>query len=146
MASISASWAGAAFLRSFSKLFPDRVDKSLPAFDARYWSHPTHDVNNYFLWRQQDCTRNSISALAQAHFSHKRLHGVTSSGKQDLLMLEKGINWNDCPTTQKRGACVTRVLAPGPNDSIRSKWIVDHDIPIFSQDRIYINGLLKREE
>src|SRR5690606_41509505 len=45
-------------------------------FDARVFtiSDPV-EVANYFLWRQRDAVRNSISMAAQAHFSHKRLHG-----------------------------------------------------------------------
>jgi len=32
------------------------------------------EVKNYFLWRQQDCTRNSISSAAQSMISHTELH------------------------------------------------------------------------
>lgn len=53
-------------------------------------------------------------------------------------MLSKGINWNDCPTVHKRGACVVRVQYSGPEGAIRTRWEVDPEIPIFSQDRRYI--------
>ena len=73
-------------------------------FDARVFtiSDPV-EVANYFLWRQRDAMRNSISMAAQAVFSHKRLHGVNSGQMQELLFTEAGINWNDYPDGCKRG-------------------------------------------
>lgn len=76
-------------------------------FDARVFtiSDPV-EVANYFLWRQRDAVRNSISMAAQAHFSHNRLQGVSSSGMQELLWSEAGVNWNDYPGECKRGQTV----------------------------------------
>ncbi|MFI8872463.1 tRNA(His) guanylyltransferase Thg1 family protein [Streptomyces sp. NPDC055243] len=78
-------------------------------FDARAFtiSDPV-EVANYFLWRQRDAVRNSISMAAQAHFSHKRLHGVSSAGMQELLFTEAGVNWNDYPDGCKRGRVAVR--------------------------------------
>lgn len=78
-------------------------------FDSRVFtlSDPV-EVANYFLWRQRDAVRNSISMAAQAHFSHKRLHGVNSGGMQELLWSEKGVNWNDYPDGCKRGRVAVR--------------------------------------
>lgn len=66
------------------------------------------EVVNYYLWRQRDAVRNSISMAAQAHFSHKRLHGVSSGGMQELLWSEAGVNWNDYPDGCKRGRITVR--------------------------------------
>ena len=98
-------------------------------FDSRAFTIPKEEVCNYFLWRQQDATRNSIQGLGQANFSHKSLHGLNNPQVQDRLMLEKGINWNDTPTIFKRGACCIRK---------DGEWIIDREIPIFSKDREYI--------
>jgi tRNA(His) 5'-end guanylyltransferase len=78
-------------------------------FDARAFtiSDPV-EVANYFIWRQRDAVRNSISMAAQAVFSHKRLHGVSSGGMQELLFTEAGINWNDYPDGCKRGRIAVR--------------------------------------
>lgn len=78
-------------------------------FDARVFTlaDPV-EVANYFLWRQRDAVRNSISMAAQAHFSHKQLHGVSSSGMQELLWSEAGVNWNDYPDGCKRGRVTVR--------------------------------------
>lgn len=145
MASVAAAFATIGFYKQFLVNFPG-LDKT-PVFDARVYNVPMHDVNNYFLWRQNDATRNSISGLAQANFSSKRLHGVTCDQMQELLFQEKQINWNDCPVEQKRGVCLRRVVreiqaingATGEETrTTRSSWEVDLDIPIFSQNRNYV--------
>jgi|SRR5690242_2078207 len=84
-------------------------------FDARVFTlaDPV-EVANYFLWRQRDAVRNSISMAAQAHFSHKRLHGVSSEGMQELLFTEAGVNWNDYPDACKRGRVTVRQTGERP--------------------------------
>jgi tRNA(His) guanylyltransferase len=78
-------------------------------FDARVFplADPV-EVANYFIWRQRDAVRNSVSMAAQAVFPHRRLQGVNSGQAQDLLWQEHGINWNDYPDGCKRGRVVVR--------------------------------------
>ena len=64
-------------------------------FDARCFSIPKEEVCNYFLWRQNDCVRNSIQMVAQANFSHKQLQNKSCDELQEMLWQEKNINWND---------------------------------------------------
>lgn len=84
-------------------------------FDSRVFtiSDPV-EVANYFLWRQRDAVRNSISMAAQAHFSHTRLHGVSSAAMQELLFTEAGVNWNDYPDGCKRGRITVRHTGERP--------------------------------
>lgn len=101
--SISASLATA----KFNAVRPDHPISRLAFFDSRVFTIPEEiEVVNYFLWRQRDATRNSISMLAQAHFSAKRLHGLSTGQMQELLWSEKGINWNDEDPRFKRGTIV----------------------------------------
>ena len=73
------------------------------------------------------------------------MHGKNNSQVQDMLMLEKGVNWNDLPTWMKRGSCVMQV--PGWSETMSSPgYFVDNEIPIFTQDRNYINKWLTVEE
>ena len=120
-------------------------------FDSRVFTIPKEEVCNYLIWRQQDATRNSIQSVGQANFSQKELHGKSCNNIQDMLMLQKSINWNDYSTTLKRGSCCIKV-----DDGLteydetgnicgytqRSKWVIDNEIPIFSQDRNYIEKLI----
>ena len=106
-------------------------------FDSRCFNIPIEEVTNCFLWRQQDATRNAIQMLGQCNFSHKELQGKSCNDIQDMLMTQKGINFNDMPTEFKRGVCCRR------NDS---GWILDKEIPIFTQDREYIDNVFKARE
>ena len=124
-------------------------------FDARAFILPKEEVNNYFIWRQQDATRNSIQMVAQNNFSHKELQGKSCNVLQDMLHEQKGINWNDYPTVYKRGSCIIKVYdGITQYDEVgnicgyteRTKWIVDKEIPIFTQDRDYINKYVMLEE
>jgi tRNA(His) guanylyltransferase len=136
--SVAASICTAAFNHACLKYLPDQYNKKGPAiFDARAWNLPKEEVSNYVLWRQRDCEKNSVSQLAMAHFSHKSLMGKNGSQKQDMLMLEKGINWNDLETFLKRGSAAFRVTMQ-VNDTTRSKWVVDYAMPIITQDRAYV--------
>lgn len=67
------------------------------------------EVANYFLWRQRDAVRNSISMTAQAHFSHGRLRGLSTGQMQELLWAEAQVNWNTLPDGFKRGRTALRV-------------------------------------
>lgn len=86
-----------------------RLEQRPAYFDARVYTIPdATEVANYFLWRQRDAVRNSISMLAQHHFSHKELQGKSGNEMQDMLFTQRGVNWNDIPDACKRGRVCTR--------------------------------------
>jgi tRNA(His) 5'-end guanylyltransferase len=145
MVSISASIATLAFNKEFPRLSsgeePYAKKYNQATFDSRVFILPKEEVNNYFIWRQQDATRNSVLSVGQANFSHKELQNTSCNQIQDKLFLEKQINFNDFETWQKRGVCIVK------NDrefeeTIRRRWEVDMDIPIFTENRDYVEGLL----
>ena len=111
-------------------------------FDARCFNVPKEEVANLIYWRQLDATRNSIQMVGQANFSHRELQNKSCNQIQDMLMTQKGINWDDIPSYQKRGSCCIKEEYRF-NDSLRSRWIIDNDIPIFKGDnRKYIEDLI----
>lgn len=125
-------------------------------FDSRCFNIPKEEVANLLLWRQLDATRNSIQMVGQANFSHKELHGKSCNMIQDMLMTNKGINWNDFPTYQKRGSCCVKseatVTCSETTESgvvvtqtvERPHWYIDKDIPIFKNEgREYIEKLIR---
>jgi tRNA(His) 5'-end guanylyltransferase len=143
------------------KRYTDVYMKSLnkAMFDARVFNIPKEEVTNCIYWRQLDASRNSIQMLGQAYFSHKELQNKSCNDIQDMLMTQKGINWNDLPTYQKRGSCVIRnsikvqtyedgtvnAELRNPNEK-ESNWIIDKDIPIFKgEGREYIERLIMVE-
>jgi tRNA(His) 5'-end guanylyltransferase len=131
--SVSASIVTANFNKKAKEILPEQSGKKgFLYFDSRAWNVPQDDVNNYFIFRQNDCTRNSIQSLGQANFSHKELQGKSCSDIQDMLMLQKDINWNDVETRYKRGTAIYK------KGNERGEWFVDHEMPILTQDRSYI--------
>lgn len=110
-------------------------------FDARAFVLPREEVVNYFIWRQQDATRNSILMVAQSFFSQREMQGIKCDALQDKLFTERNINWNDYSVPQKRGTCIKKQLTRR-NDVERREWVVDEDIPIFTQNKDYINNLV----
>lgn len=153
--SVSASMASSFFVRAFDTMVDDLTDGDVvpeiyrsayqsgtPYFDARCFNLPVEEVCNYMIWRQQDATRNSILGLAQSLYSHKEMQGVSCKALQDKMFEEKGVNWNDLETPKKRGTCVVRINDGG----VRSKWVIDNDIPVFTARRDYVDGRIVFEE
>ena len=154
MVSVAASMATSEFNRlrlmrymknSMIVLEPEDIGKfKMAEFDARVFQIPFIDeVENYFIWRQQDAVRNSISSVAQSLYSTKELHGVKTDGMQELIF-QKGINWNDYDFRKKRGAAISKVLEVKEVNGTtftRNKWQVI-ETPIFTQDRWFIKGLI----
>jgi len=163
MCSIAASLATAKFnqLRMMRKCWEgndvegyldqkDLENFKLAMFDARVFqiSSPI-EVENYFIWRQQDATRNSISSVAQSMYSPKELHGVKTDEMQEMIF-QKGTNWNDFSPRKKRGGFVTKMLMVNGKpkqenqeiyieDVVRNKWI-GIDCPVFTQDREFLRS------
>jgi tRNA(His) 5'-end guanylyltransferase len=106
-------------------------------FDSRAFNLSKDEVVNYFIWRQQDATRNSIQMVGRSYFSDKELYKKSCNQIQDKLYLEKNVNFNDIETYKKRGTIVYYK---------DSNYIIDKDIPIFTQDRNYIQNFVDVEE
>lgn len=84
-------------------------------FDCRIYQAPTlNDACSQVLWREIDATRNSILMLADHHFGHSKCFKKNTSELQDMLILEKGINWNDLSPKLKRGTYVKRIKTLKP--------------------------------
>lgn len=108
MCSVAAGFATAA-------LIGQRGYGGAPHFDARVFTVPSlGEAENYFIWRQKDAVRNSVSMAAQSKFSPKELHGKNSGEMQEMLWSQHQINWNDYPDACKRGWIVERE----PRDSV----------------------------
>jgi tRNA(His) 5'-end guanylyltransferase len=154
MVSISASMATMVFNNVFRNIFnnidlnniADYVDNyykkiGTAMFDSRVFNIPKEEVCNAFIWRQQDATRNAIQMVGQANFSHKQLQNKSCNQIQEMLFQEKSINFNDLPTYQKRGVCIIKETYM-KDETERSRWKIDKDIPVFTQDRDYIERYL----
>lgn len=136
------------------------LNESTAYFDSRAFTIPdTVEVENYFIWRQQDATRNSISMTAHAHFAHDSLQGKTSDEMQELLWSKKGINWNDMPGGFKRGRCVVKqqILQDKPYvDKRTGETHIAQDVeryawtpvvpPVFTREREWLRSYIPQQK
>lgn len=147
------------------QIYKKAVEKGA-MFDCRCFNIPKEEVTNCIYWRQLDASNNSIQMVGQANFSHNELKNKTCNEVQDMLMVQKGINWNNLPTYQKRGSCCVKenhfienekgiqiCFSEGCSDPFedeetltgvyKSGWVIDKDIPIFKgEDRKYIDNFV----
>jgi tRNA(His) 5'-end guanylyltransferase len=113
-------------------------------FDGRVFVMPESEVANYFLWRQQDASRNSIQMLARSLASHKECDRMNQSALMDLCVA-RGQNWNDVPTHLKRGRCAIPSLDLS-HVPPRRRWAIDNEIPIWKgESRAYVEQFLATE-
>lgn len=169
--SISASIATATFneyVTVFKDKFLDSLGQSkinrLAMFDSRVFTIPDPvEVSNYFIWRQQDSSRNSIQMLARSLYSHEECENKNTSELQEMCF-QKGHNWDKLDTGLKRGRGFIKesyevdfapleskgkladsdieVFAEGESKKVtRSRW-VNKELPIFTQDREFLKKLL----
>ncbi len=91
----------------FSLLYGD-----ICVFDCRISQLPQKsDVIDYFRWRNEDACRNALNAWCywilrkegqSQKDATKAIEGLSVADKNELLF-QKGINFNDLPSWQKRG-------------------------------------------
>lgn len=75
--------------------------------------------------------RPAVQMVGQANFSHSELQGCSCNKIQDMLMVNKGINWNDFAPRWKRGTSWTKELG------------VDYNMPILKgKDREYLDKII----
>lgn len=89
------------------------LQAEIPAtFDCRVVPLPTIErVKDYFVWRQEDAHRNSLNSwcywtLRKEGVSQKDATAMLSGksvGFKNELLFDRGINYNDLPSWQKRG-------------------------------------------
>jgi len=94
-------------------------------FDSRCFNIPKEEVNNYFVWRQQDWIRNSLQMLARSYYSHKQLHNKNSADIHEMLY-NKGVNWADLEGKWKNGVIMYKT----------NEGFVENNKIIFTQDDI----------
>lgn len=132
-------------------------------FDARLWVGARRaDVVDYFRWRQADATRCALNghcywtlrkegkSVAEAT---RALVGMSVSKKNELLF-ERGINFNDLPSWQRRGSGIywDTVLKTGKNPKTgaevsvtRRRLCVDGELPMKETYGKFVTRFLKEE-
>jgi tRNA(His) 5'-end guanylyltransferase len=160
IASIAASLATAKFnqLRWAREENRDAGDRPLAYFDARVFTIPDPtEVYNYFVWRQDDASRNSLQMAAQACYPQTELHEKSGDELHEMLF-QAGINWNDYPVHCKRGRFIERRIVRHDvefvhketgerrvrKDVERALWTAADDMPIFTRDPGWLQSRIPR--
>lgn len=149
MCSVSAGIATYYFNKHITTLMrPSEIEnsKSPIVFDSRVFTIPDPvEVENYFIWRQQDATRNSLQSVTQSHYSHKELHGKDASQLHDMIH-DKEDNWSNYSIPCKRGTMIQKYIHHANSLEPKTYFERNNKIPIFTQDRNYLRSLIPTRE
>lgn len=105
ISSVAASIATQAFIKNLysttqsdeTKEWAEKCLNGNISFDCRCFNIPKEEVINYFRFRQQDCTRNSILNAGHFYIGKKKCHGFKTPDIIEALK-EKGIDyWTTWP-------------------------------------------------
>lgn len=150
MVSVSASMATSFFNREMYAKYLVELEDLLTAesllpkkdaeFDSRVFTIPSlSEVKNYFIWRQQDCIRNSISSYAQSMFSNKQLHQKNSNEQKEMCAL-KGNNWDELDGDLKYGRIITKKLFNIQRNNIdieRYKFVISEPCILYFDCNVF---------
>lgn len=120
-------------LEDLKSIYQDKFKAGPFTFDCKVWQVPGKgDVNGWFVYRQNDCIRNSVSQVAQSYFSHKELLAVSTEEMKEKLITEKGISWDiDFSGGMKYGRLIHKEdvtkYTPTGEPFTRGIWI-SHDL------------------
>ena len=113
--SVLASCAAAYFNSQYYQYNNIANPANIGVFDCRVIPLPNKDlVKDYFVWRQEDCTRNCLNSYIYWTLRKEgcsiakavsKMDKMKFSEKHDFLH-ERGLNFNDFPDWQKRGVAV----------------------------------------
>ena len=126
----------------FSDPWDDIETMQLAEFDCKVWNAPDWNVAYcHFLWRQNDCTRNSKQQAAQTYLPHKDLMNKKTDEQVELLKEKCGIDWNDYTNGEKYGRLVYRtpevyVDEVSGLDYERNPWGIHEATPFSAEDSI----------
>lgn len=133
----------------FTAAFNRQLEASEPlaTFDCRIFSIPTvPEARNYFVWRQRDCIKNSITSAAYYDVAnntdmgrkavHKALHGLNQEERMDFLKEKTGIDWDThYPDKFKNGVLIYKDLVNVITQEglmLRPKWVSKGCSDLFS--------------
>lgn len=140
-----------------------KLAHNLAYFDSRVFTIPDRiEVMNYFIWRNQDCARNSVSMLAQSMFSHKQLHGKSTAEMIEMTKQYKDgcMQWDSLNQDLRYGRLIMRetymasVKDQTPfefygtsqsNPPLRSRWISKYAWK-FTEDKERLLEMVPRYE
>lgn len=124
-------------------------EHTLYEFDCKAWNVPNpNDAYAWFLYRQNDCIRNSKQQSAQAYIPHKELSGLNTDRQIELLKSKKGISWEDYNNGEKYGRIIYKTFEKFKNENaefFRSKWEIRNAFPFNDYRNAVMTIMLDRK-
>ncbi len=164
MQSLIAAAATAKFNQMYYKLVDGVKDVPLCTFDCKVWTVPNaNEAYAWFLYRQNDCIKNSKAQTAQTYIPHKQLVGLTADEMITKLKNEQCIDWYEFENGKKFGRLIKKVETPMEKDLpngqhvkfVRNVWTpvsmtdmkedaspVRELIPVFQSPVLSLNDIL----
>lgn len=128
-------------------------NEKLAEFDCKVWAVPDYNTAYcHFLWRQNDCIRNSKQQAAQTYVPNKELTGKTTDEQVEYLEAKTGIDWNQYTDGEKFGRIIYKEERFFPEDGkipahTRNVWEAHHALPFGDYfNNVILSLIPKRNE
>lgn len=113
-------------------------DMKLAEFDCKAWNLPKkEDIYSWFLYRQNDCTRNSKQQTANTYYSHNEMFGMNTDVLVKKLLEEKNVDWNAFEDGKKYGRFIYKEMKEISSQNgitYRNKFLVHNAFPLFTEE------------
>lgn len=125
---------------------------SEPIFTSQVFAVPNiMEAVNTIVHKQQQNFHTSIQFACfyellkkyDKHHIKDMLVGLSNDDKIDLLSQECNVDFNDYPVVFRRGAAcykVPRLVAEG---TMKNKWTLDKELPIFTKNQSFLTNIFK---
>jgi tRNA(His) 5'-end guanylyltransferase len=123
-----------------------------PIFITQVFAVPNiAEATNALVFKQQQNFQTSIQFACFYELLKKNydknaikemLSGLSIDEKVDLLRQECNIDFNDYSASYKRGSACYKIPKV-VNGTMKNKWFVNHDLPIFTKDQSFLSNIFK---
>lgn len=132
----------------------DAIDLNLigdPHFAAQVFPVPNDkEAINTMVFKQQQNLFTSIQfacyyGMIKMHDKNtikEMLSGLNIDEKVDLLQQECGVDFNEYPVAFRRGVACYRVPKVMEDGSVKNKWTLNGELPLFTKDQSFLSNLL----
>lgn len=122
-----------------------------PIFTSQVFAVPSiSEAVNTIIYKQQQNFHTSIQSACLYELIKKydkniikeMLNGLSIDEKVDLLSQECNIDFNNYPTAFRRG-CAAYKVPKVVGDSMKNKWYLNYEPPIFTKDQSFLTNIFK---
>lgn len=123
-----------------------------PVFTSQVFVVPNiMEAINTMVHKQQQNFHTSIQFASfyellkkyDKHNIKEMLAGLSVDEKIDLLHQECGVDFNNYPLPFRRGAACYKVPKVSDDGTMKNKWSVHLDLPIFTKDQSFLSNIFK---